>query len=315
VRRATAWILASVGVAIAVALVGMARPATIGALVAGSQPRGVALAFAGSTLVLLLRGLRLAVVAGSRLRLSRAVALVGVASAAAALMPLRTGDLALIPLLRTVGVPGTIRGFSLLVSLRLLDLAGLLLWVLVAAVALGGRYGWAVLPLAAVPLLAAAGVGLAGRWLRRVARRWRRTGGVRRRALRQLLQVRRELREAARSPRRAGGALLLSFAIWGGIWAFTTTLVRAMGLAWPSSAVLLGVVGASVGAALPLNAFGNFGTLEAGWTAALAAVGVPASEALAAGFATHLFSVVFVAVLGAASGLYLALVHPRSGAR
>ena len=314
-RRASAWLLAGTGVVIAVALVGMARPATIAARVAGAQPRGVALAFSAAVLVFLLRGMRLAVVTGARLPLPRAVAVGGVASAAVSLLPLRTGDLALIPLLRAAGVPGTIRGISLLVSLRLLDLAGLLVWVLVAALALGGRYGWAVLPLVAVPLLVATAVGLALRWLRRMARRWRRAGGLRRRSLGQLLQVRRELREAVRSPFRAGGALLLSISIWGGIWVLTTALVRAMGLAWPASAVLLGVVGASLGAALPLNAFGNFGTLEAGWTAALAALGVPAADALATGFATHLFSVFFTAVLGAASAIYLALVRPRSGAR
>ena len=311
-RRAGAWALAGLGVAVAIALAGVARPAAIAELVTGSQPRGVALAFAGAAVVFLLRGARLAVVAGGRLPLRRSIAVAGVASTAVAVLPLRTGDLALIPLLHAARVPGTIRGVSLLVSLRLLDLAGLLCWVLVAALALGGHYGWAVAPLAAAPLLAAAGVGLALRVARRLAHPWRRAGGVRRRLLRQAIQVRNELREAARSPLRAGGALVLSIAIWGGIWAYTTALLRAMGLGWPASAVLLGVIGAAVGAALPLNAVGNFGTLEAGWTAALAAVGVPAAGALAAGFATHLWSVLFTAALGAASAAYLAVFQPRT---
>ena len=311
-RRAGAWALGGLGVAVAVALVGIARPAAIAELFARSQPRGIALAFAGSALVFVLRGTRLAAVAGGRLPLRRGLAVMGVASAAASVLPLRTGDLALIPLLHAAKVPGTIRGLSLLLSLRLLDLAGLLFWVLVAALALGGRYGWAVVPLAAAPLLAIAAAGMALRVVRRFANRWRRSGGLRRRLLRQTIQVRRELREAARSPLRAGGALLLSVAIWGGIWAYTTTLLRAMGLDWPASAVLLGVIGAAVGAALPLNAVGNFGTLEAGWTAALAAVGVPAAGALAAGFATHLWSVLFTAALGAVSAAYLALCQPRT---
>jgi uncharacterized membrane protein YbhN (UPF0104 family) len=151
------------------------------------------------------------------------------------------------------------------------------------------------------------------RWLRRAARRWRRAGGVRRRTLRQLLQVRRELREAARSPLRAAGALLLSVAVWGGIWLYTTALVRAMGLTWPAAAVLLGVVGGAVGGALPVNALGSFGTQEAGWTAALAAVGVPAADALAAGFAAHLFSLTFNAVLGALGAACLALGRRAGG--
>jgi uncharacterized membrane protein YbhN (UPF0104 family) len=315
VTRAAALILGGLGLAVAAALVAIARPAAIAALMAQSRPAPIALAFAGSLLVFLLRGARLAVVAGPRVPLLRGIAVTGAASAATAVLPMRTGDLTLIPLLRSTGVPGTIRGISLLLSLRLLDLGGLLVWVSLAALAFGGRYGWAVVPLAAVPLLAALGVVFAQRALRRLAGSWRRRGGVRRRALRQLLQVRRELRGAARSPYRAGGALLLSVAIWAGIWAFTTALVRGIGLQWPASTVLLGVIGAAVGAALPLNAMGNFGTLEAGWTAALAAVGVPPADALAAGFATHLWSVLFTAVLGAASAAYLTLARSASAAK
>ena len=308
-KRTAAWVLGALGVVIAAALVGVARPDAIAALLARSRPLPVALAFAGSVLVLFLRGARLAVVAGARLSLTRAITVQAIASAALAVLPLRSGELALIPLLRASGVPGTIRGISLLLSLRLLDVCGLLVWVAIAAVTLGGRYGWAVLPLGALPLLAALAAALAFRALRRVAGRWRCRGGLHRRALRQLLQVRRELRAAIRSPRRTGLALLLSVATWAGVWAFTTSLVRGMGLAWPPTAVLLGVIGAAVGAALPINALGNFGTLEAGWTAALVTVGVPAADALAAGFATHLWSVLFTAVLGASSAGYLVIAR------
>jgi uncharacterized membrane protein YbhN (UPF0104 family) len=315
VTRFATWVLGAIGVALAAALVAAARPAAIAALLARSRPLPVALALLLSVLVLALRGARLAVVAGARLGIGRAVAVQGVTSAAVALLPLRAGELVLIPLLRGAGVPGTLRGLSFLVSLRLLDAAGLLVWVVMAAAALGGRYGWAVLPLAAVPLAAAAAVALGLRAVRRFARRWRRRGGIRRSALRQLLQVRRELSAAARSPRRAGAALALSVAIWAGVWWLTVALVRGMGLEWPASAVLLGVIGASVGAALPINALGNFGTLEAGWTAALSALGVPAGEALAAGFATHLWSALFTAALGAGAAAYLWLARGRIGGR
>ena len=312
-RRASAWLLAATGVALAVVLVAMARPAAIVALLARSRPGGLVAAFAGTVLVLLLRGSRLALVAGRRLPPGRAIAVAAASNAAVVVLPLRAGELALVPLLRAAGVPGTIRGLSLLVSVRLLDIAGLLVWVAVAAAALDGRHGWPALALAALPLLAAGLVAVALRLLRRAARRWRTAGGVRRRALLQLLQVRRELREAVRSPLRVGGALLLSVAIWGGIWLYTLLLVRAMGLLWPAVAVLLGVIGGAAGAALPLNALGNFGTLEVGWTAALAATGVPAADALAAGFATHLYAVAFNAVLGALGVGCLAFARPRSG--
>ncbi len=311
-RRRAAWLLAIIGLALAVVLIAMARPGAIVELVRHSRPRGIAIAFAWAAAVLLLRGARLAMVVGSGLSTGRAIGVMGVVSMAVAALPLRAGDLALIPMLRASGVRGTIRGLSFLVSLRLLDVIGLLGWVLVAAALLGGRYGWAALSLAGVPLAAAVAAGIAIRLLRRVAGRWRLRGGLRRRVLGQLLLVRRELRQAIRSPFRAGGALLLSAAIWGGIWMLTAALVDAMGLEWPRAAVLLGVLGATFGAALPVNAIGNFGTLEAGWTAALTSLGLPPAAALAAGFATHLWSLLFSAVLGAASAFVLATTHPGS---
>jgi uncharacterized membrane protein YbhN (UPF0104 family) len=295
---------------LAAALVVMARPGAIVELVRHSRPRGIAVAFIWAVAVLLLRGARLALVVGAGLPPGRAIAVIGVVNAAVAALPLRAGDLVIIPMLRVSGVRGTIRGLSFMVSLRLLDVVGLLFWVPVAAALLGVRVGWAALPLAAVPLVAAAAVAVAFRLLRRVAARWRRHGGLRRRALAQLLHVRRDLRHALRSPVRAGGALLLSAGIWGGVWMVTVALVGAMGLTWSIPAVLLGVLGATLGAALPVNAVGSFGTLEAGWAAALATLGVPPAEALAAGFATHLWSLLFSAVLGAASGAFLAATYP-----
>jgi uncharacterized membrane protein YbhN (UPF0104 family) len=312
VRRRAAWLLAVIGLALAVGLIGMARPAAIIQLVRQSRPGGIALAFCWAVMVLILRGARLALLVGGGLSVGRAVGVMGVVSMAVAALPLRAGDLALIPLLRASGVRGTIRGVSFLVSVRVLDVVGLLCWVLVAAALLGRRYGWAALMLAAVPLAAAAAAVVSTRLLRRVAGRWRRQGGPRRRVLGQLLHVRRDLRQAIRSPLRAGGALVLSIGIWGGIWLLTVALTHAMGLTWSGATVLLGVVGATVGAAVPLNAVGSFGTLEAGWTAALSSLGIPAAEALAAGFATHLWSLVFSATLGGTCALALALTQPGS---
>jgi uncharacterized membrane protein YbhN (UPF0104 family) len=314
VKRRVAWLVALTGLALAVALFVAARPGSVVELLRRSHPRGIALALAWAVVVLLLRGARLAVIAGGALPFPRALAVTGVVNMAAAALPLRAGDLSLIPMLRVAGVRGTIRGISFLVSLRLLDVFGLLFWVVVAAALLGGRYGWAALPLAAAPVVAAGAYVAALRLLRGVARRWRCLGGWRRRALAGLLEARRDLREAARSPLRSTAALLLSIGIWGGIWLLTVALVGAMGLAWPPAAVLLGVLAATVGAAIPVNAVGNFGTLEAGWTAALVSLGIDPAGALAAGFATHLWSLVFSAALGVACLALLALVQPGSAA-
>jgi len=126
--------------------------------------------------------------------------------------------------------------------------------------------------------------------------------------------VRRELALAARSPLRAWGSVALSLLVWGAIWAVTLALLRGMGLPWPPGSVLLGVVGAALGSSLPVNSVGNFGTQEAGWAAALAGVGVPAQQALAAGFACHLWVLVLLVPLGLAGAAYLIAVQPGRSA-
>jgi uncharacterized membrane protein YbhN (UPF0104 family) len=106
----------------------------------------------------------------------------------------------------------------------------------------------------------------------------------------------------------------LSLLVWGAIWAVTLALLRGMGLTWPPGPVLLGVVGAALGSSLPVNSVGNFGTQEAGWAAALAGVGVPAQQALAAGFACHLWVLVLLVPLGLAGAAYLIAVQPGRSA-
>ena len=87
-----------------------------------------------------------------------------------------------------------------------------------------------------------------------------------------------------------------------------------MGLEWPPDSILLGMIGAALGASLPLNAVGTFGTQEAGWAAALATVGVPAKAALAAGFASHSWSVAFAAVHCLVALPFLLAWHRRGAA-
>jgi uncharacterized membrane protein YbhN (UPF0104 family) len=50
---------------------------------------------------------------------------------------------------------------------------------------------------------------------------------------------------------------------------------------------------------LPINVVGNIGTLEAGWTAAFVALGMPVDIAAATGLASHLWSLLFAAGYGA----------------
>jgi hypothetical protein len=187
-------------------------------------------------------------------------------------------------------------------------------WVVVAAAMIGGSPTVAIVGLAILLPSFWLGSVIGLRRLRRVARAWRQRPGWRRRGLLQLLRVRRELALAARSPLRAWGSVALSLLVWGAIWAVTLALLRGMGLTWPPGPVLLGVVGAALGSSLPVNSVGNFGTQEAGWAAARAGVGVPAQQALAAGFACHLWVLVLLVPLGLAGAAYLIAVQPGRSA-
>ena len=313
-RVRASWWLAAVGAALAVSLLLLAEPASVLEMAARARLRSLVAALAGTFALIVIRGARLSLLAGPQLPPARGAAVAAAAQLASGVLPLRLGELALVPLLQVAGLPGAIRGLSLLLLGRVLDLGALLVWVVVAAALIGGSPTIAIVGLAILlpGFLLAAVVGV--RLLRRVAWSWRQRRGWRRRALLQLLRVRRELAQVARSPVRAWGSVTLSLLVWGAIWVVTLALLRGMGLPWPAGPVLLGVVGAALGSSLPVNSVGNFGTQEAGWAAALAGAGVPARQALAAGFACHLWILVFSVALGAAGATYLIVAQPGRSA-
>jgi len=311
VDRQRAWPLLLLGLVLAVGLLAVARPQHVVQLAIRAQPSGLAAAFAVTAAVAALRGLRLKVVVGRSLGALRALAVHAVTQFAAAVVPMRLGEAATLPLLHRAGVPGLLRGVSVVVTVRLLDLLALLVWATVAGLWLGARGALAGTALVIVAATVLAVAAVVQRFLAAAARRYRHASPRWRRVLRQALQVRAELKRLVATPGRAAAAMALSLAAWGGVWWVTVLLLRAMGLVWPAATVLWGTLGATLGAALPLNAVGNFGTLEAGWTAALTALGIPASQALAAGFATHAWSLLFNAALAAAA-VPLTLRPPRA---
>ena len=307
-RWRRAWPLLLLGLLLALGLFVAGSPSRIFALAAQAHPAGLAGAFLVTTAVAVLRGLRLRVVVGASLRISQALGVHAVTQLATSVVPMRLGEAAILPLLHRAGVGGLLRGLSVALTVRLLDLLALLAWATAAGAWMGVRGSTAGFLLAILVIITVAATALGQRVLGLAARRLRRAAPRRRRVLRQLLRVRAELRRLVATPPRAAAAVALSLAAWGGVWWVTLLLLRAMKVHWPAASVLWGTVGATAGAALPINAVGNFGTLEAGWTAALAGLGIPAGEALAAGFATHAWSLVFNALL-AVIGAPLILLH------
>ena len=294
------------------ALLRLAQPAAVSALMRGSHPRPLLLAAALYAAILLLRSVRLRLLlpAGT-LGVARGAALMAAARAAAVLLPLRTGEIALPLLLRRLGGIELAGGVATLLALRALDLAALGAWGIAALLWVGGPSPWtaAVLPLALLPLAALpAGVWAAERLLVRAAARH---GGAARAWVRRVRRLRRALETMGRRRRRAAAAAAISVALWGGVWALTGALLLAMDRRWPWAHVVAGSVAASLANMIPANAVANIGTLEAGWTGAFVALGVAPSEAAATGFATHLWAILFAVGYGAAGAAALALSRPR----
>ncbi len=265
------------------------------------------MAAAMSVAFLSARGLRLLLlVERGLLTWPRATLVAAAAQAAALFVPARTGELAL-PLLlaRTTGRSFT-AGVGTLLAARSLDLATLGIWSGAAVLAVRGFREPLVIMISLalfVPsLLLPFTVAAADRFaLRCFAPR-----GMRgRRWARRVRRVRRELDGLLRRPFRLTAAALTSVVMWGLQWAVAWILLVAMGYRWPPSTVVAGSAAAAVANVLPFNLVANLGTLEAGWTAAFTALGVPLQVAAATGVAAHLWGLVFAAIFGLAGWIVL----------
>lgn len=300
-------ISAAVAAVFFAAVVAAARPAEVWRLFQSTDGGLLAMAAAMSVAFLSARGLRLLLlVERGLLTWPRATLVAAAAQAAALFVPARTGELAL-PLLlaRTTGRSFT-AGVGTLLAARSLDLATLGIWSGAAVLAVRGFREPLVIMISLalfVPsLLLPFTVAAADRFaLRCFAPR-----GMRgRRWARRVRRVRRELDGLLRRPFRLTAAALTSVVMWGLQWAVAWILLVAMGYRWPPSTVVAGSAAAAVANVLPFNLVANLGTLEAGWTAAFTALGVPLQVAAATGVAAHLWGLVFAAIFGLAGWIVL----------
>lgn len=83
----------------------------------------------------------------------------------------------------------------------------------------------------------------------------------------------------------------LSLLIWATLIASFYYLLTSCAPSLTYWKVLIGSLGVHFAQFLPINALGNFGTFEAGWTAGFVAMGMPISNAASSGLASHLIIV------------------------
>lgn len=311
VRRRIAG--AVVAILLLAAVLKIAGPAAVWHLLRSTDLPLLAAAAATSAAFVTLRGIRLRLLLESGgLRWTTAILVAAAAQAAALFAPARTGELALPWLLTREAGRSFSSNVGTLLAARALDLATLGVWCGVAILAVRGVGEPAVLVLALLLLAPTLLLPASLRTADRLATRWvapRGTTG--RRWTRRLRRVRREIDTLRTRPARLAGAFGTSFIMWGLQWGVAWLLLAAMGHTWPFTIVAAGASAAAVANLLPLNFIGNLGTLEAGWTAAFVALGVPAAVAAASGLAAHLWGLIFAAVYGAAGWAILSAGDSR----
>ncbi|NOZ78033.1 MAG: flippase-like domain-containing protein [Acidobacteria bacterium] len=311
------WLLRAIQAAVAATLLLavflIARPGNVARLVRRTDLAGLALAAGAYLGVVGVRSLRLLLILPrGRLGLGTSIQISAVAQTATSFLPARLGELALPALLKRVAGLELASGVGALLIARSLDLAALGVW---ASVAVGARWGAerplllaACLILVAPALLLPVSAALADRLATRLLAR---RGVAGRRWTRRIRRLRKALTSLAATPGRLVAAMGASLALWAGIWLIVAILLGAIGYSWPFGDVLVGAVAASLATLVPANLIANVGTLEAGWTAGFAAVGIPVTTAAASGIAIHLLSLAVTAVVGAFAGLSLLVTGSR----
>lgn len=206
-------------------------------------------------------------------------ALLGVSSGHALLnkiLPLRTGELTF-PLLYRRATGASLRGGAVvLAAIRVSELA-CLLPLYAAALALYAT----TLPVVAVAVAALAGVSL----------QLALPLGLRYLGKLKVLRQAREEFDALSRPRLLGLAAINTL-VWLCLFGLYYTSLKAFGLDVTPAQSVVGAGGAIVTNLLPINGIGSVGTMEAGWTAGLAATGAAAGPVLTAGLAMHAITMV-----------------------
>lgn len=307
-----------IGAAIAAVLfavvVAAAKPAEVWRLFQSTDGGLLATAAAMSVAFLSARGLRLLLlVERGLLTWPRATLVAAAAQAAALFVPARVGELALPLLLSRATGRSFSSGVGTLLAARTLDLATLGIWSGVSVLAIWGFYNPLAIAVSIALLAPSVLLPLTLTAADRLGLRCLGPRGVRgRRWARRVRRVRLELGGLLRRPFRLIAAAVVSFVMWGLQWTVAWFLLAAMGYRWSPTMVVACSATAAVANLLPFNVFGNLGTLEAGWIAALMALGVPLQVAAATGVAAHLWGLIFAAIFGLAAWVSLDVFSPHT---
>jgi uncharacterized protein (TIRG00374 family) len=243
---------------------------------------------------------------------------------ASVILPAKVGEASFVVYAGRVGGVPTAEAFACLLVARLLDLATLALGMAIACLALASTHAYPSLPwlgvlggvlLPASLLLFAASAR--GELLVRMASGASRALGFgRTKTGTRLLAASGRIGDALRAAGTRGRLLeatLLSLPAWVCVFLYCAILARGLGLPQETTfaQATFGSGLAILTTLLPVSAFANFGTLEAGWVLGFHALGVGTDLAYSTGVGLHLVQIANTVLLGVLGHVGMALVGNR----
>lgn len=327
-KRRRWWFAALATVIVLAAIVGFSRPETIAQVLDSIGWSGIAIIVVLYSITQILRTARIWYLLPARYRPSFRIvlAIVAVHQCLNHLLPVRLGE-ASFPLLmkRYAAVPAA-PALSLLLVMRLQELVVLVIFF-AGALVLHLLKTTGDLPiglLLAISALGVVGLALAFRLLpaflrvgSAILRRPRLLpsfGPFKARIASFLDQVGTEW-TAPVSPYRRGLAWCLTIAIWFNTCFISLQGMRLSGFKISYVETVLGSTIASLSYVLPINAFGGFGSLEAGWTFGFAALGFDPRGVLAVAFVLHVLLLLLLIVSALIAWTWLQSAGARNGER
>ncbi|MGV7930908.1 MAG: lysylphosphatidylglycerol synthase transmembrane domain-containing protein [Spirochaetota bacterium] len=236
------------------------------------------------------------------------------------ILPARTGELTLIYYLKKVGGASLSRGLHILVVTRIYDLIIVAVFFLASVLAF---YGDAIRP----GLLVIGGICLAIsvaslfylKWLVVFAdRAFNATARLLRLDTSRLIVKIREKAEPVvrefsdyRTARQLPMLVLTSVAVWVVLYIFAYLTILAFRVDVGFVQAVVGNTGQVLANVLPVNSFGSFGTLEAGWAGGFMLVGMSSQDAITTAFGYHIVNFVASGIIAAGCYGVLALVKRR----
>lgn len=300
---------------------------TIAQLLRNSLPRSVFIAFVLYIFVYLIRALRFQqFLILDQISIWRLLPIVSLHGFINLILPMRSGELSLVYLLRKFHKTEIGSGMGILLLVRLFDLIALALCLTGGLVLVGSGGDKATGPwLLAIPVLLGVMITVisltASRWWRFLVDSLSQFGERMRIRDKSWCQVffvwMDEIGLVLESSKKLAFSIRLlttSLASWLFLFFSFWLLLQAVGITrFTYPEVVIGSTGAAITSALPINAVGNIGTLQVGWTVGFSALGMSVDEGIASGFAIHIFILIFSSTLALAS--YLVLIKGKLSSR